>query len=390
MMGLLKKAEITLAFAKIGILGFQGAGKSYTAWLIALGLAKMTGNNKVEYIDSETGSDFFIPWAKKEGIDLYQTKTRSFVDLKKAIEESEKEKIGVIISDSMTHFWKDLMESYKIKLKRDRLQFQDWDIVKREWSTYTDIFVNSAIHIIACGRAGFEYDYDYNEDGSKDLIKVGTRMKVESEFGFEPHLVIEMERTTKTKKDLEEIHKIPEIKKRREKKEALSIKIGSEWIHRAHVLKDRTDSINGKIFDNPNFESFLPHFQKINIGGKHFGVETQTQTQELFSIEGKPDWKIKQEQKEIAIAEFFAELDKKFPSPTSPPQKRARLILGDHIFGVKTKEAINILDGEIIKSGLEYLKFLVSKDWVIKAIIEEEEPQQTLISAREEWEKINQ
>jgi hypothetical protein len=47
-----------------------------------------------------------------------------------------------------------------------------------------------------CGRAGYEYDHEENEDGGKDLIKIGTKMKAEGEFGFEPSLVIEMERLT--------------------------------------------------------------------------------------------------------------------------------------------------------------------------------------------------
>jgi hypothetical protein len=98
---------------------------------------------------------------------------------------------------------------------------------------------------------------------------------------------------------------------------------------------------------------------------------------------------IDKEQKEIAIAEFFAELDKNFPNPHNAPQKRARLILGDHVFGVKTKEAVENLDGQTVKIGLEYLKFLMTKDWVIKAVTEEENPAATLEQAKAEWEQVN-
>src|SRR4051812_32554365 len=43
--------------------------------------------------------------------------------------------------------------------KRSRLHFEDWGYLKSEWRKFTDRFVNSQLHIIVCGRAGFEYDY---------------------------------------------------------------------------------------------------------------------------------------------------------------------------------------------------------------------------------------
>jgi hypothetical protein len=48
-----------------------------------------------------------------------------------------------------------------------RLQFQDWDYLKSEWRKFTDVFVNSPVHIVACGRGGYEYDYTEDEDTKK-------------------------------------------------------------------------------------------------------------------------------------------------------------------------------------------------------------------------------
>jgi len=38
------------------------------------------------------------------------------------------------------------------------------------------------------------------------------------------------------------------------------------------VLKDRSTLLDGKTFRNPTFETFLPHIQLLNLGGKQLGV----------------------------------------------------------------------------------------------------------------------
>jgi hypothetical protein len=70
--------------------------------------------------------------------------------------------------DSITHFWIELTESYMRMKKRSRLQFEDWAYLKTEWRRFTDLFVNSNLHIIVCGRAGFEYDYSTDEESGKN------------------------------------------------------------------------------------------------------------------------------------------------------------------------------------------------------------------------------
>src|SRR4030042_237006 len=308
-MSILKKAEHTMAFAKIGIMGFQGSGKTYTSALIAIGLCNLIKNNKTAFVDSETGSDFLIDKMKENGIEMFQVKSRAFTDLTTTIKECEKDGIGVLIIDSITHVWKELVQSYDEKLKRHgRMQFQDWNLIKPTWQRdYVDLFLNSKLHIIVCGRAGYEWDYDFNEDGTKDLIKTGTKMKAEAEFGFEPSLVIEMERVSENKELVEE------VKKDRQRKQIFKPKVGSQWIHRAHILKDRSDTLDGKSFDDPTFDNFIPHFQRLAIGGVHLGVDTSRTSQGLFDKEGRPEWAKTKEQCKITLEEIEGELVKFFP-----------------------------------------------------------------------------
>lgn len=339
-LALLKEAESTTAYFKCGILGFQGSGKTYTASLLAIGIGNAIKNKTVAFVDTETGSDWLIPRLKAEGFKIYASKTRGFSDLIGVIEEAEKEGIGVLIVDSITHIWRDLCDAYDKKLNRKgRLQFQDWAILKGEWKEYTDLFINSNLHIIVCGRAGYEYDYDYNEDGTKDLIKTGTRMKVESEFGFEPSLVIEMERVTPSKQIMDELNEIEDPKLKRKRKQTFKPHIGSKWIHRAHILKDRADVMNGQSFDNPTFENFQPHFDFLNIGGEHLGVDTTRTSEDRFDIEGKPEWKKEKIRKDIALEEIQATMIKLWPS-SSKEDKTAKANFLDVVFGTRSWTAV--------------------------------------------------
>ena len=339
-MGLLQKAESTTAFFKCGILGFSGAGKTFTAGLLAQGICKSIDNNKIAFLDTETGSDFLLKKLQAENLEVFQAKTRSFSDVLLFLEECEKDGIGVTIIDSITHIWRDLCDAYDKKLHRKgRLQFQDWAVLKGEWKQYTDRFINSALHIIACGRAGYEYDYDYNEDGTKDLIKTGTKMKVESEFGFEPSLVIEMERLTPSKQIMDELKEISDPKLKRQRKQTFKPQIGSKWIHRAHILKDRADIMDGQSFDNPTFENFKPHFDFLNIGGVHLGVDTTRSSEDRFDIEGRPDWKKNKINKDIALEEIQATMVKLWPS-TTKDDKQAKADFLEAIFDTRSWVAV--------------------------------------------------
>ena len=358
-MKILKRAESTMAFFKCGILGFPGSGKTYTASLLAIGICKAVKNNKIAYFDTETGSDFLLPKLKQEDIEVFQVKSRSFNDILEVIKECEQENIAVLIIDSITHVWRDLCESYDKKLNRKgRLQFQDWAIIKGEWKQYTDYFVNSKIHIIVCGRAGYEYDFDFNEDGTKDLIKTATKMKVETEFAFEPSLVIEMERTSETKEELKE-HLGKTDKKSKEAKQTHKPQTGSKWIHRAYVLKDRTDTMNGEIFDYPTFDNFLPHFKALNIGGEHLGVDTSRTSEDRFDKEGKPQWKRDQERATIALEEIKAEVDKYMPS-NSAVEKKAKIYLAQLVFGTASGAALEKMSADQLSQGLKRIKLILN------------------------------
>ena len=116
-MKLLRPAKNEMAYGKIGFLGFAGAGKTYTATEMAIGIQKLIKSKKpIAFFDTETGSDFVKPKIEREGSSLVLAKTRALQDLLEVVKEAEQE-CDVLIVDSVSHVWTDLIESY---LKRKR------------------------------------------------------------------------------------------------------------------------------------------------------------------------------------------------------------------------------------------------------------------------------
>lgn len=120
-------------------------------------------------------------------------KTRAFKDLLEVVKDAE-QSCSVLVIDSISHVWMELVEAYMKKKGRDRLAVWDWNPIKTEWRQFTDLYLCSKLHIVLCRRAAFTYDEWLNEKGEKEIIKTGTKMRVESDFGYEPSLLFEMER----------------------------------------------------------------------------------------------------------------------------------------------------------------------------------------------------
>ena len=302
---LFKEASNRLAYAKTGLYGPQGSGKTTTAMLAAIGLAKLTDETKsIFFVDTETGSDFFVERMKEEEIPFYQVKTRAFKDLSPAIAEAEKAG-AILMIDSVSHFWDELLAAYNKKLNRHgRFQFQDWAAIKGEWRIdYTTPFVAAACHIFVCGRQQAVYEEFWDDQGKKDIMVTGDRMRAEKEFGYEPHLVLKMESLTATS---EELHAA------RSKQERKGVVLKSERLIKATVIKDRADMINGRIFTFPTFADLWPHYQTLNLGGDHLAVDTTRNSEALFNNNSEVMMRIRK-QCTIALEEIKGELTAAFP-----------------------------------------------------------------------------
>lgn len=333
-MSIFKENNNTQAYFKAGLMGFAGSGKSTTASNIAIGLINLMrdrnieiGNRPAFFLDTESGSDWLKPTFNKNNIQLLTSKTRAFKDLVPAIKETESNG-SVLIIDSITHFWTDLTSSYMNKKNRTKLTFGDWGILKDQWRSFTDAYVNSNAHIILCGRAGFEYDHFEDEDGKKQIEKTGIKMKAEGETGYEASLLILMQRHQELTSDG---------------------KIARQW-RTASILKDRSTYIDGKSFDNPTFVNFLPHIEFLNLGGTHIGVDVSRNSEELFNNDGKPRWQWEKEQKDIALEEIKDLLMKHYPGQSADEKKHKADII-EKYFNTRTWSRIETINFHSIIEG---------------------------------------
>lgn len=326
----LKPAENEQSYLKAGFLGFAKGGKTFTASKVAIGLHKYIQSKKpVAFLDTETGSSYVLPLFKTAGIELLTAKSRAFVDLLSICAEAEKT-CDILLIDSITHFWVEIVKAYQTKMNRKRLRVQDWGPIKDEWQAFTDFYLNSKLHILMCGRAGHEYDFTEDEDGVTEIRKTGVKMKAEGDMSYEPSLLIEMEKVR-----------------------AKDGSAGQSITHRAWVIGDRFHSLTGKSFDDPGFEAFLPHIKQLNLGGAHVGVDVSGNSQELFdSPEGRSNI---HKRREIALESIQNEIVKKIPGRTDKAQQ-AKINLLEKVFGSNSWTAISDLHPDKLESGLHEIK----------------------------------
>jgi len=286
---MLQPATNKQAFAKVGIYGEAGSGKTYTAAKIAIGLHKFAKLEKpVGMFDTEPAASYIIPLFEKAGIEfLVFDKSRALKDLMSFMDEAE-QVCSIVLIDSITHIWRDAQDSYlkkqnAIRAKRNQkplfqLEFYHWKPIKAAWATFTDPFLSSKVHCIVCGRAGSIYEYQKNDEtGKMELITIGTKMATEKELGYEPSLLIEM------------------VKHREE----------GRIINRALIEKDRTALLNGAEIDNPDFNSFQEHFEFLNRGGEHFDDMSKKDSQEMFEEDSSAGgWDKEKREREIWAEEI--------------------------------------------------------------------------------------
>ena len=310
-MGFLQTLGAGQGYLKAGFLGMAGSGKTRTSVELACGIRdylKLDG--PVAMYDTEGGSEYIAALVQQRtGKALLGHRSRSLADLIAMTRECEEQGVSALIVDSITHVWREVGEAYlkqtndalarKNKPKKIRMEFQDWAQIKAKWAEWPDLYLNSKLHIIICGRAGFEWDFETREDGTKELIKTGTKMKVESEFGFEPSLLVEMEKFQI--RDGEN-------------------KLTKAFVRKATVLKDRFDVIDGNSADNPTFEFFQPHVALLTPGA-HAPVDVVPNTDLGVDSSAEDAYQRERRDRVILCERVQAAMLERWPGQTAADKK---------------------------------------------------------------------
>jgi hypothetical protein len=347
-MSLLQSLGNGTGYLKAGFLGFQGSGKTFTAIDLAIGTRERFGlKGPIAMFDTEAGSSYIAERVRERtGLDLVGTRSMALDTLIATTRECEREGVSVLVVDSITHVWREACDSHLAAVnagrqakrlpKRHTLEFQDYNAIKQRWAVWTALYLNSRLHIIICGRAGYEYDYDTNEEtGKKELVKTGTKMKAETEFGFEPSLVIEMER-------------VRELGKGRGKARA-------QHVHRATVLKDRFGIIDGREFTSPTFKSFEPHVSRLTPGA-HAPIDTALKSDPGIDADGNDERKLRT----ILCEEIQAELIQAYPS-TSVAEKTAKIGILKEVFNTGSWTAVETMSAAKLRDGLARIRTMLQE-----------------------------
>lgn len=330
---LFKPAENTPAYLKMGLFGDTGSGKTWTAAHVAMGLNKLLKSDKpVAFFDTEGGSGFLVPDFKNAGVEFVTHRGLAAIDLSTAIKDAE-QYCSVLIIDSITHVWNEFTDSYLKKSKSKFIELWDWKPIKAEWAQLiTNPFLNSKLHIIMCGREGAIYGTTEELRGGvakKVSVKVGEKMSAEAQIGYEPSLLCQMEK--------------------------LYTQGSGEYVRSCHVVKDRFTVLDSKTFENPTFNDFLPHIQRLNINGNCDVIDTARNSQELFESPDNSYYARKRlqdiAQEELQEVLILAGFD---GSAAETKKKRTELMI--EIFGTSSKTAIEALSSEKVKEGVAKIR----------------------------------
>lgn len=334
-MGLLRKLGNEQSYLKANLYGFAGSGKTWTASLIAVGLAKQFGFKRVAFYDTETGSSFVEPNIfKPAGVELVGMKSRTFKSLIDFMHGCIEEKIQCGLADSVSHVYQELIDAYLEKHNKTRMAPWDWKPVKNEWRKFTDLFLSSPMHFIQCGRAGFTYEETVDEDGTKGIKTSGVKMKSETESQFEPNLVIRMVQESNYSGKSQEFTQV------------------------AYVEKDRTDTINGKVFISPTYEHIKPHIDFLNKEGVH-NMPDPAETS-IDALKDK-DWSAedRKKRKDKALGEIKATLEKYFDARTKG-EKQKMIAASEKVFNVKSWEGIEQAPLDTLEAAVSTEKLEIS------------------------------
>lgn len=322
----------TIVPAKIGLFGSSGSGKTTTAALLAVATSvELHAKAPVYVYDTEPGWQFMKRIFTTEGVPLVQVASRSFEGMCDHIEKAQRDGACVFIVDSMTHTWTELMDTFAGK--NGRVEFQQFNLIKRNWNRWTVNFLNSPMHCYALGRLGWEYETQVNEkNGRKEIIKGDSKFKAGGgeSFGYEPHLLVEMELGR------EEAHNGR----------------GGKLVHYATVLKDRARMLDGQEFEFHGFpgykkgdyrevwNAFFPHINELQLLEGHPAIGSDTSAD--LVPDGDDRWDKAQRDKKIAIEDFDETIDKLWPGSSADAKKVRKAVCEFCFQGIRSRTEMEI------------------------------------------------
>lgn len=206
-----KKATKSQAKLRAALFGPSGAGKTFSALRIASGLG-----GPIAFIDSERGSA--SKYADRFEFDVCDLTNKTIDGYVVAINEAAKAGYAVLVIDSLTHAWQELLEQVD-QLAKAKYRGNTWSA----WSDGTpkqrklvDAILNYPGHVLATMRSKTEWQTGESKNGKSQPIRVGLAPEQGKGIEYEFDLLLEIN---------------PD--------------------HQASIIKDRTGKFQDTIIDRP-------------------------------------------------------------------------------------------------------------------------------------------
>jgi AAA domain-containing protein len=168
-----KRAVKERSFLRLALTGTSGAGKTYTALLLATALA---GDKPVAVVDTERGSA--SKYADMFSFDVLELDTYHPDRYIEAIQAAVAAGYGVVVIDSLSHAWNSTggaleLHTQAVKRQKTTNTYTAWADVTPIQNRLVDTITGSPIHVIATMRSKTEYIQDKSANGGTVIRKVG-------------------------------------------------------------------------------------------------------------------------------------------------------------------------------------------------------------------------
>lgn len=188
-----EQAKKEQTYLKAAIAGPSGSGKTFSALRMAKGIASVSGE-KIGFIDTERRSarkysdlfDFMVSDVSEPTVD----------NIMKEMDDAKKAGIGILIIDSISHPWKQLLALVD-KTAEQKFRGNSF----RAWAVGTPIqeqFINAILdypgHLICCMRAKTEYVQDKDEKDKTQIRKVGMAPIQGKDIEYEFDILFDLDR----------------------------------------------------------------------------------------------------------------------------------------------------------------------------------------------------
>jgi hypothetical protein len=138
-------------------------------------------------------------------------------------------------------------------------------------------------------------------------------------------------------------------------------------VHRVDVLKDRTWALNGRVIrwsDKAAYvkggyrtvwESIQPHFREVQATMALVKIETGHSSESLISESGNSEFYRQKQRRDLLAQELHGSMELLWGG-SGKDEKRMRLLVFEHIFGFRSKDAADAASLETIERGVRILQ----------------------------------